>query len=442
MHSLACPRCFTTLAELRCHSCAITYPKLGNLLWLWPDPVNALLDWRNRYNLEIARVDRRTERAAAANSSLAATRKRIAHEETALNRYKQELARTLGSFNLSEPLAIELHAALKTQLPDYHGIDSYNHNIFRDWVWGAQENEAVKQVVCEVLNGLMGETPTILVLGSGAGRLAYDLHTVFNAASTYALDSNPLLSTIAGRMFSGEPIDLTEFPIAPRKASAIFHNLHAPQPQNDLYSICGDALAAPFAANQLDLVVTSWLIDVIDAPISKLLAHISSLLKPGGVWLMHGSVSFESSDPTERFGADEFAEVVAGEGFEIVQARDDELPYLQSPHSRQKRTEFVHTLVARVPSPRTERPSQKSRVPLWLADISLPVPMNDEFRSQLTTTRIANFIMSLIDGKKSIADMAVVLEAQRLMPKIDATEAIRNFLKTMQAERTAQQRQD
>ena len=47
------------------------------------------------------------------------------------------------------------------------------------------------------------------------------------------------------------------------------------------------------------------------------------------------------------------------------------------------------------------------------------------------TTQIYSFIMSLIDGKRSIKDMAIVLENQRLMTKEEAEPAIRTFLTKM-----------
>jgi hypothetical protein len=43
-------------------------------------------------------------------------------------------------------------------------------------------------------------------------------------------------------------------------------------------------------------------------------------------------------------------------------------------------------------------------------------------------TRVHAFVMSLIDGKRSLKDMAALMEAQRLMPREDAEEAIRGFL--------------
>ena len=44
------------------------------------------------------------------------------------------------------------------------------------------------------------------------------------------------------------------------------------------------------------------------------------------------------------------------------------------------------------------------------------------------TTRIHAFIMTLIDGKRSLKDMAQELEQQQLMPREDAETAIRGFL--------------
>ena len=47
------------------------------------------------------------------------------------------------------------------------------------------------------------------------------------------------------------------------------------------------------------------------------------------------------------------------------------------------------------------------------------------------TTQIYSFMMSLIDGKRSIQDMAVVLEKQRLMTREEAEPALRSFLTKM-----------
>ncbi|MDH3435321.1 MAG: PqqD family protein, partial [Gammaproteobacteria bacterium] len=53
------------------------------------------------------------------------------------------------------------------------------------------------------------------------------------------------------------------------------------------------------------------------------------------------------------------------------------------------------------------------------------------FRSQAMTTQIYSFIMSLIDGKRTLQDMAIVLEKQKLMTREEAEPAIRSFLTKM-----------
>jgi aminopeptidase-like protein len=57
-----------------------------------------------------------------------------------------------------------------------------------------------------------------------------------------------------------------------------------------------------------------------------------------------------------------------------------------------------------------------------------PVPLLQSFRSQALSTQIYSYIMSLIDGKRTIADIAKILEQQKLMTKEEAEPAIRTFL--------------
>jgi hypothetical protein len=47
------------------------------------------------------------------------------------------------------------------------------------------------------------------------------------------------------------------------------------------------------------------------------------------------------------------------------------------------------------------------------------------------TTRMHAFIMTLIDGKRSLKDLARTLEEQQLMGRHDAETALRGFLTSM-----------
>jgi len=67
-------------------------------------------------------------------------------------------------------------------------------------------------------------------------------------------------------------------------------------------------------------------------------------------------------------------------------------------------------------------------LPDWIVRGRDPIPAIEQFRVTATTTRIHAYIMSLVDGKRSIADMAALLERERLMPARDAEAAIRGLL--------------
>ncbi len=78
-----------------------------------------------------------------------------------------------------------------------------------------------------------------------------------------------------------------------------------------------------------------------------------------------------------------------------------------------------------------DKPERYKALPDWIVTGKEPVPLSTSFRTQAMTTQIYSFIMSLIDGKRSIKEMAAVLEKQKLMSKEEAEPAIRSFLTKM-----------
>jgi hypothetical protein len=57
-----------------------------------------------------------------------------------------------------------------------------------------------------------------------------------------------------------------------------------------------------------------------------------------------------------------------------------------------------------------------------------PVLQSEDFKVQAVATRIHAYLMALIDGRRSIQDMARLLVEQRLMNQEDAEPAVRRFL--------------
>lgn len=453
MQGLTCPRCDKQLNKqaddsIVCKACGVSFPTLNATVpFIWSEPGSSLRDWRNRYNATLADIETQIVDAATTPSTATpATQRRIAHLHSAWKQHLAELQALLAPLNVGEALAKETHLALRTNLPSHHGVLSYAQNIHRDWCWGDDENQAVIRHLVDALASA-GEKPNnqidnILVLGCGAGRLAYDLHRALQPSHTWALDSNPLLCLIADRMCAGQAMQFTEFPLAPisLEDSARERSLSAPVAISDIEFVCADAMRAPFANGQFDLVVTPWLIDVVDASLSESLTNIHRLLKPGGTWLNHGSVAFPGAQAKNRLTTEEVAEISTANGFQVVFQADIELPYLASPASRQTRRELVHTQIAeRNQAEYTKLERKHQHLPDWIVAGRTPVPLTPGFQSQITSTRIHAFIMSLIDGKRTVRDMAKLMEDQRLMPVEQAIPAISQFLTTMYEEETRAQ---
>ena len=105
----------------------------------------------------------------------------------------------------------------------------------------------------------------MLVLGAGAGRLAYDLHSALSTDVTVASDINPLLLLSAQRVLSGTSFSMYEFPLHPRNSDsvAVKHTIEGLEKTPDnLHLMFADAANPPFVKGAFDTVVTPWLIDI------------------------------------------------------------------------------------------------------------------------------------------------------------------------------------
>ena len=430
---LACPRCDAPLAEagdhFRCAGCEIDFPRVAGIPWLFAEPNAALREWRSRLHFSLQKLERERQTVAAALTSASprpATRARLEALERATRDHGERLRALLAPLELEhESASYETYLALRTRPPSDQGLTTYYANVHRDWCWGDAENEAS----FDALAAALGDAPPgrVLVLGAGAGRLAYDLHMRTAAAVTIALDFNPLLSIVADSAVRGRTIELYEFPIAPRGDAAVLRTLAAPSPTRPgLVFVLADAHRPPFRRGAFDTVVTPWLIDIVPERFDLTCARVSSLLADGGRWLNFGSLSFHDPDPTARYGLDECRAALEENGFGDLRVDEREIPYLSSPASRHARRERVVSWSAR-----KERDAKKvpryHALPEWLVRGSDPVPLSDAFRSQTAATRIHAFLMSMIDGRRSIKDMAKLVVEQRLMTADEAEPALRAF---------------
>ena len=436
---LACPRCrrgpvALSRAGWLCEACSSGYPVIGEIPWLFPEPSQALAEWRGRLALLTQHLasEAAQMRASLGDAALeAATRRRLEHVARANEDQIERLRQILNPLGLDQAsIAEATHQGLGTRLPAEQGLTNYYVNLHRDWSWGDEENQAAVSELRALLGGKLTGLGRVLVQGAGAGRLAYDLHQGSDATLTVATDFNPLLLFAARELFAGRALELYEFPIAPRSIEdhAVLRRLAAPAPARaGLELVAADALQPPFADGAFDTVVTPWFVDIIGEPFARVAARVNLALKPGGRWINFGSLAFSRAAHAERLSLEEVSSFMPKAGFGGFEAREARIPYMQSPASRHGRVESTISWVANKVGPAAETP--RARVlPDWLLQPEKPVPRTPAFEMQAISSRVHAFLLALINGERSMRDMARVLVEQRLMSPQEAEVQVRLFL--------------
>jgi uncharacterized protein YbaR (Trm112 family) len=439
---VACPRCDKTpLSQkddgYRCSACKVDYPSVGGIPWLFAEPDASLGEWRNRLHFslqQLANESQRIKSELTADDLRALTRKRLERQAEAIDEHRNMLRKILEPVDIqSQQASYESYLALRTRLPIDQGIQTYYASVHRDWCWGEAENEAAVNEIKTIIDAGKPGLGDTLILGAGACRLAYDLNMQLDTKRTIAMDFNPLLLLIARSVMQGDELELYEFPLAPKSIDdfAVLRKLSAPKPVGENFQfVFGDALRPPFASGNFDTVVTPWIIDIVNETLPVQAARINQLLKPEGRWINFGSLAFDHPDRARRYSAEETLDMVAEAGFLPPETREASIPYMCSPASRHGRQETVFTFAA-TKAGDVEAPARHKALPDWIVTGKEPVPLLQSFRSQALSTQVYSYIMSLIDGKRTIADMAGILEQQKLMTSEEAEPAIRTFLTRM-----------
>jgi uncharacterized protein YbaR (Trm112 family) len=435
---LACPRCDKSPLVHNddghhCSACKIDFPSIDGIPWMFADPDASLGEWRGRMQLALQTLSQdssKLDNELKDKNLRPLTKRRLERYKKAIDYHRrslQKLMQPLGLQSISGTL--ETYLALRTRLPAAQGLNTYYANVHRDWSWGDDENDASIKQIRAVLHE-SADLGNVLVLGAGAGRLAYDLHMQFDCTCTVALDFNPMLMLVAHSVTRGGNLKMHEFPIAPRSLEddAVLRTLSAPKPVSDgFHLVLGDALRPPFVAGSFDTIVTPWLIDIITDDLSVLGARINQLLKSDGRWVNFGSLSFTNSQFSRQYSPEEAKAIIAECGFSNPYVSEATIPYMCSPASRHGRQERVFTFSA-YKERDVENPERHRALPDWIVTGKEPVPLSPSFRTQAMSTQVYSFIMSLIDGKRTLEDMADVLENQQLMSRDEAEPAIRSFL--------------
>jgi hypothetical protein len=432
---LVCPRCgsIEMNADFECDDCDLKLPEASGLRWHFRLPEAAIADWKAQFLAYLHALDDEVSKlnAALAETSLATTKKRLDHLIQSKKAHAQEILELFKTLplNYRDDSGEAAHAMLGEQIPLGQSLVGYYHNAHRDWAWGKTENEATFNFLVKSL-GTNTPIGNVAILGAGAGRLAYDINENIDHKQVYLVDLNPLLLVIARRMFSGEQLNLHEFPIAPLSSaeSAVATVLSSPTPaKGKQVFLTADALHPIFKPESLDTIITPWFVDIIPEPPSYLLDLINSQMKMGGRYICLGSLAFHFASPAWNLSPEEFAHALEASGFRILSTSEERIPYMQSPHSAHSRIENLRIVIA---EKIFNRPCPKARSTqiAWIENPKLPVP--EIFSGLATMHFIPLEILNAVDGKTSLEEIASkVLVKRYSMSDEDSLAALRNFFR-------------
>lgn len=415
----ACPRCATPLTETSCSACGAVHPRLGRVPVVLHDAAAAHARFAARvreFQLDAEQRREQIARALADAELLDATRTRLHAFTRALDVTTATITELVTAAGVLAPAPADRE---HPPSPAGHAplLDYYEY-VFRDWAWGDDENDAHAALVLQGLDG--GPPPRrVLVLGAGAGRLAFDLHRHSAAELTLAIDVNPLPLLVADRLVGGAAeLVLWEFAanhVAGAQAVAE-RRLRAPIATRPGFVLAlADATRPPIVPGSFDVVVTPWFLDHLGRDIAGVLPAIHGTLARGGRWVFFGPLLHARGTPLAAcYTSDELLALAEGAGFEIGAVRCEVVPYLRTPEGT-GRSEPCLVFAA------DAREEPMRGLPMWIRGIERPIP---RVRSRASRSPVQAAFASLVDGTRSIATIAGMLAGRRaLTPRIalDAT---------------------
>jgi hypothetical protein len=433
MLHFACPRCHGALGDateaLLCPTCGTAYPVVTGVPCLVEDPTLWRGVWRARLDDYLEAIAQRLTalaKEATAPHLLEKTRARIRHVHDAVASDRQTFIELFDDLVPSVPAGrARLLPGADPRAGDTPVIE-YCEHLFRDFVWGQSEAASAVELVRRVAPEKLGKTA---VYGVGTGRLALDVQRELGAETTYGFDIHPLPLLVTARLLRGEELELHEYPLAPHSAkdTAFRHRLKRPFPKPaGVVLAFADALRPPLVPGSLDTVITPWFIDAVAADVRETAAAVNRALRPGGSWLNFGPLRFRD-ELARLYSIEEVHDVVTASGFELGRHFSEDVAYFHSPHSGAHRTDRVFVFAAQKTGEARPLEVRPLFAP-WLSDTRLPIPVGSAFAGLQRTSILTVGILSMIDGKRSLTDIAAALAQQWGVPTEILTQELRPFL--------------
>jgi len=403
------------------------YPLINGIPWLLPNPQNSLIDWSiklNHFHQVLNSEIEQLETAIHATTGLTQERlQKLQHGKASFNRSVFELLTPI----VRHPMASKgVYDALSDIAPNTQNLLSYEANLYRDWVWGEEENNISRDIVCQHID--QSRCEKILVLGAGAGRLAWDIHNTIAPKMTVTTDINPLLVLAAQQILNGKGLSIYEFPEQPINSDhvAIEHNVEGQKPLDNFHTIFSDANKPCFKKASFDTLITPWFIDIQPLEFSRFLQQLNQYIGIGDQWINFGSLVFNQQRDAFCYSIDEVKAIAKEQGFEIKAIKQQQIPYLKSPYNAGHRIENIWSWSAKKIKD-VEAISETQTLPEWLRDTNKPIPKLDEFKQFSARHRLYAQLGGEVDGRTSIKKIGSKLAKKHSIDKEEAETMARNL---------------
>ena len=444
-----CLRCRSPLVSdgraLRCGGCDRRYPVIADVPVLVRDPAAYL-------RAELEALARSYWDARRRKDGLDGTTRDADLTAAALERHRDvldvEISRAETFLALLEPAAALLTDPAPSLAARRSGwtLDSLIPYLMRDWTDTA-ELAAIGARIGAALGHALPEPSgkTVVLAACGAAGLLATLPPGFDRILGFDL-TLPVLAA-ARRLLDGEDIDLA-LPRAIHAAGGItLHGRDAIGPRAKLAAM--DALDTAFADGAVDCIVTSFLLDLIPEP-AQLVHEIHRILAEGGAWINYGPSG--PLNAFRRFDQAECAAFMEAAGFTVIAAEAYRATYLDLSRdcpswSFQNHICYLTSARKAGPGPtRTARPIPSLEELAALIPCHFPgatllrrqglgpnatqttVLRHDGTGGRARSVEIdaaAARIMAMIDGTKTVAEIAASLESEP--PAQSMEETIRAF---------------
>lgn len=331
---LCCPETGEQLSlknnELSCNE--NTYPILNDIPWLFKKPEQAFLEWASKIQTYFKLEESQLNDIYNSNKS----------EVNALTAQRVELILKARKTNLEDMysrLKIFTEVQAIDTVPDTQQIHSYFDLVFRDWI---PENKELLSYI-EYIQGLLTtKVQNVLILGSGAGGLSYNLAKSNSHINFVSFEHNPYLSFLSHDLISGRDARLYQYTNHP---TSITQTAREHLLKNDEESkivnhqnILGTFPDLPFRKKSFDLVIAPWFLDIIDFNLSDSLNIISQFLSSNGTLAFYGPANFHKKDLFDQYCKEEIIDIFES-NFEITHTTNGSVSYLYSDQKSQQRIE-------------------------------------------------------------------------------------------------------